>query len=64
MYFGKNNFWVKIDKTIKNSFSLKKSWVCDGVADCKRGEDELDCEVHCEIGQFSCPIHKNSTVPK
>lgn len=43
---------------------LQKSWVCDGVADCKRGEDELECEVHCEIGQFSCPIHKNSTVPK
>ena len=39
---------------------LQKTWVCDGVADCKRGEEEMDCDVKCEVGQFSCPS-KNSS---
>lgn len=35
--------------------------MCDGVADCKNGDDERDCPSMCEIGQFACPINKNST---
>lgn len=28
--------------------------------DCgKRGDDESECPVQCEIGQFPCPAHKN-----
>lgn len=29
--------------------------VCDGQSDCKRGEDETDCDIKCDLGQFSCP---------
>lgn len=47
--------------TCKDGRCILKTWVCDGIADCKRGEDELDCEVHCEIGQFSCPPHRNAS---
>lgn len=47
--------------TCKDGRCILKTWVCDGIADCKRSEDELDCEVHCEIGQFSCPPHRNSS---
>lgn len=31
------------------------------MADCRRAEDEMDCPVHCEMGQFACPLGKNST---
>lgn len=27
--------------------------------DCKRADDEDECPVQCEVGQFACPLHKN-----
>lgn len=50
--------------TCKDGRCILKTWVCDSVADCKGGEDELECDAHCELGQFSCPVHKNSTSMK
>ncbi|XP_037029978.1 low-density lipoprotein receptor-related protein 4 isoform X2 [Bradysia coprophila] len=45
----------------KDGRCIMKTWLCDGVADCKNGDDERDCPSMCEIGQFSCPMNKNST---
>jgi len=33
---------------------IQKTWVCDGVQDCSRGEDENKCEATCEDSQFRC----------
>jgi hypothetical protein len=33
---------------------LQKTWLCDGVQDCSRGEDEEKCEAICEESQFRC----------
>lgn len=29
--------------------------------DCKRNDDEINCPVQCDIGQFACPVYKNMT---
>lgn len=29
--------------------------------DCKHGEDESDCPMHCEVGQFACATYKNTS---
>jgi low-density lipoprotein receptor-related protein 4 len=39
---------------------IMKSWLCDGITDCKRGEDEVNCEIKCEVGQFSCMHHNGN----
>jgi len=33
---------------------IQKTWVCDGIHDCSRGEDESKCETKCEENQFRC----------
>ena len=33
---------------------LQKTWLCDGVRDCTNGEDEMDCQVFCEVDQYMC----------
>jgi hypothetical protein len=33
---------------------VQKTWVCDGIKDCSRGEDETKCEPTCEDNQFRC----------
>jgi hypothetical protein len=33
---------------------IQKTWVCDGIPDCSRGEDEKQCGVICEDNQFKC----------
>ena len=33
---------------------IQKTWVCDGIHDCSRGEDESKCEFKCEENQFRC----------
>jgi hypothetical protein len=33
---------------------MQKTWVCDGIHDCSRGEDESKCEPKCEENQFRC----------
>ena len=35
-------------------FLIQKTWVCDGIHDCSRGEDESKCEPKCEENQFRC----------
>jgi hypothetical protein len=37
-----------------NIVFLQKTWVCDGIDDCSRGEDENNCEPTCEENQFRC----------
>lgn len=39
----------------------QKTWLCDGVSDCKRADDEMNCRVTCDVGQFICPVYKNMT---
>lgn len=41
---------------------LQKTWVCDGTPDCSKGDDEINCEVSCEIGQFMCKAYSNNTL--
>lgn len=33
---------------------MQKTWLCDGVRDCTNGEDEMDCQVFCEVDQYMC----------
>lgn len=35
--------------------------MCDGIADCKNAEEETNCVIKCDPGQFLCPSHKNTT---
>jgi hypothetical protein len=35
-------------------FLIQKTWVCDGIPDCSRGEDESKCGIICEDSQFRC----------
>lgn len=46
-----------LDKTC-----VDMSFRCDGVWDCKRGEDEMSCDKVCQVGMFTCQDHK-SCVP-
>ena len=39
---------------------FQKTWVCDNVQDCSRGEDEENCEATCEENQFKCGNASNS----
>lgn len=32
----------------------QKTWLCDGVRDCTNGEDEMNCQVNCEVDQYMC----------
>lgn len=45
----------------KDERCILKSWLCDGTLDCNGGEDENNCEAKCELGQFACPLTKNSS---
>lgn len=46
---------------IEKIIFLQKTWLCDGIADCKHADDEANCKVQCEAGQFTCPTYKNSS---
>lgn len=37
-----------------NKKLFQKTWICDGVRDCTNGEDEMNCEIHCEEDQYTC----------
>ncbi|XP_063959794.1 low-density lipoprotein receptor-related protein 2-like isoform X2 [Lytechinus pictus] len=37
-------------------------WICDGMADCNDGEDEMNCPVSCPDDQFGCPWPDNSCI--
>lgn len=40
---------------------LQRTWLCDGYPDCSSAEDEVDCLLQCDSGQFLCPAKKNIT---
>lgn len=40
---------------------IMRQWLCDGMADCRNAEDELQqCGSACDVGQFECP--RNASV--
>ena len=50
----KLNLFMYISLLLHICFLIQKSWVCDGIHDCARGEDESKCEPKCEENQFRC----------
>lgn len=39
---------------------IMRSWLCDGTADCRNAEDELqECGRACDVGHFECPRNES-----
>ena len=59
----KLNLFMYVSLLLHICFLIQKTWVCDGIHDCSRGEDEFKCEPKCEENQFRCGnvISYNST---
>lgn len=43
----------------KDGRCIMRTWLCDGVADCRHAEDEMNCPSVCDVGQFTCPRYQN-----
>lgn len=43
----------------KDGRCIMITWLCDGMADCRRAEDEMNCPSVCDEGQFTCPRYHN-----
>ena len=42
---------------------IKKIEQCDGIRNCKKGEDEINCPKECPKGQFTCTQFNNRLLP-